>query len=75
MIDNYPNEAQTKHSARNFTAREPITDRFLETLRNNKPDWKNDRAFAKIIKKMEEGKNLKKEEFAKIHWFLWKIGH
>jgi hypothetical protein len=37
--------------------------------------WKYDREFAKIVTKMEKGKNLKKKEFDKIHWFIWTIGH
>ena len=58
-----------------FAAHEPITDRFLETLRKNQTNWQNDKEFAKIVKKMEKGKNLKKNEFAKVQWTLWKIGH
>ena len=66
MIDNYQEV---------FATPEPITDRFLEALRKNQKNWKNNKEFAKIVKKMEEGKNLKKEEFSKVQWILWKIGH
>jgi hypothetical protein len=66
MMDNYQKE---------FLAHEPITDRFLEALRKNQTNWQNNKEFAKIVKKMEEGKNLKKNEFSKVQWILWKIGH
>ena len=48
---------------------------FLKTLLQNRESWKHDKKFAKIVKKMEKGKNLKKKEFAKIHWFIWNMGH
>ena len=51
---------------------EPLNDRFLETLRKTQANWENDKEFAKIVKKMEKGKNLKKKEFAKVHWVLWR---
>ena len=60
---------------REFLLNEPITDRFLEALRRNETNWQNDREFVKIIKKMEEGKNLEKKEFSKVQRILWKIGH
>ena len=65
MIDNYQEV---------FLAHEPITNRFLETLRKNQTNWQNDKEFVKIVKKMEEGKNLKKKEFSRVQWILWKIG-
>ncbi len=54
---------------------EPLTERFLETLRKNQTNWQNNREFAKIVKKMETGKNLKKNEFSKVQGVLWEIGH
>lgn len=48
---------------------------FLRTILKNREKWEHDKQFAKIVKKMEKGKNLKKKEFAKIHWFIWNIGH
>lgn len=48
---------------------------FLRTIIQNREYWKHNKEFAKIVKKMENGKNLKKKEFAKIHWLLWEIGH
>jgi len=48
---------------------------ILKTIINNREDWKHNKEFAKIVKKMEKGKSLRKKEFAKIHWFLWNIGH
>ena len=56
MIDNCPNEVQTKLNRRNFAAREPITDRFLETLINNKPGWENRQNICKNHQKDGRGK-------------------
>jgi len=75
MVDNCRNEVQKELNESDFMARKPITERFLETLTNNKSNWQNDKAFVKIVKKIEEGKDLKKTEFSKIYWFLWKIGN
>ena len=66
MINNYQDV---------FSAQESITDRFLETLEKYQANWQNDKEFAKIVKKMEEGKNLKEKEFSKVQLILWKIGH
>ena len=66
MMDNYQEI---------FAAHEPITDRFLETLKKNQTNWQNDKELVKIVKKMEKGKNLKKNEFSKVQSILWKIGH
>ena len=66
MIDNYQRE---------FLLSEPITDRFLEALRKNETNWQDNGEFVKIIKKMEEGKNLERKEFSKVQRILWKIGH
>ena len=54
---------------------ELINERVLETLINNQASWENEKEFARIVKKMEKGKNLKKDEFAKVHWALWEMGH
>jgi hypothetical protein len=54
---------------------EPLTGRFLVTLRKNQPIWQHDKEFAKIVKKIEKGKNLKNKEFSKVQWLLWEIGH
>jgi hypothetical protein len=54
---------------------DPLTYRFLETLRKTKKNWRNDKEFTKIVKKMEKGKNLKGKEFSKVQWVLWEIGH
>jgi hypothetical protein len=53
---------------------EPLNDRFLETLRKNSPKWETDKDLAKIVKKMQKGKNLSKKEFSKLHWLLRDIG-
>ncbi len=55
------------------TAQENIL--FLNALKKTRTTWAKDKDFCKIVEKMEKGKNLKKKEFAKIHWFLWEKGH
>lgn len=52
-----------------------LTDRFLETLKKTQTNWQNDKELVKIIRKMEQGKNLKNKEFSKIQWVLWEKGH
>jgi hypothetical protein len=54
---------------------EPQNATFLETIRKTRATWENDKELAKIVKKMEKGKNLKKKEFDKVHWALWERGH
>ena len=54
---------------------ELLRARFLETLRKTRTKWGSDKELSKIVKKMEKGKDLKKSEFAKVHWVLWDIGH
>ncbi len=48
---------------------------FLRVLKKTRATWIHDKDFSKIVGKMEKGKNLKKNEFARIHWFLWEKGH
>ena len=48
--------------------------RFLNVIMKNRKDWKYNKEFAKIVEKMQKGKNLKKKEFFKIHWFIWEKG-
>ena len=48
---------------------------FLNAIMRNREVWKHDKDFAKIVKKMEKGRNLRKKESDKIHWVLWEIGH
>jgi hypothetical protein len=48
---------------------------LLRTILLNRERWKYNREFAKIVEKMQRGKNLEKKEFSKIHWFIWDIGH
>jgi hypothetical protein len=48
--------------------------RFLNILIKNREDWKHNKDFAKIVEKMQKGKQLKKKEFTKIHWFIWEKG-
>jgi hypothetical protein len=47
---------------------------ILNTIIKNREDCKHDKEFAKIVEKMQKGKNLKKKEFTKIHWVLWEKG-
>jgi hypothetical protein len=48
---------------------------FLEAIRNTRTNWEHDKELNKIVKKMEKGKNLKKNEFTRIYWALWKKEH
>ena len=48
--------------------------RFLNVMLKNRENWKHDKEFTKIVEKMQRGKNLKKKEFTKIHWFIWEKG-
>jgi len=47
---------------------------FLNAIIKKRESWKHNKEFAKIVEKMQKGKNLKKKEFTKIHWFLWEKG-
>ena len=47
---------------------------FVNVLVKNHEKWKHNKEFAKIVEKMQRGKQLKKKEFAKIHWFIWEKG-
>jgi hypothetical protein len=49
--------------------------RFLEAVIEIRSSWEHDKEFTKIVEKMEKGKNLEKNEFAKIHWILWERGN
>jgi hypothetical protein len=48
---------------------------MLRVVLQNRELWKYDKELPKIIGKMQKGKNLKKNEFSKIHGLFWKIGH
>ena len=47
---------------------------FLDVLLKNHNDWKYNKEFTKIVEKIKKGKQLKKKEFTKIHWFIWEKG-
>lgn len=47
---------------------------FLNVLLKNREDWKYSKEFAKIVEKMQRGKQLKRKEFSRIHWFIWEKG-
>lgn len=49
---------------------EPLNVKFLRALEKTRKLWVNDKQFAKIVKKMEKGKNLKRKEFDKVHTHL-----
>ena len=48
---------------------------LLRAVLQNREHWKYDKEIRKIVEKMQKGKNLKKNEFSKIHWLIWNIGH
>ena len=46
--------------------------KFLSALENTRKFWGGDKQFTKIIKKMQKGKNLKRNEFDKVQFYLRK---
>jgi hypothetical protein len=46
--------------------------KFLNALKNTRKFWDNDKHFTKIVQKMEKGKNLKRDEFYKVQFYLQK---
>ena len=47
--------------------KEPENAMFLRVLEKTRLKWHNDKKFAKIVKKMEKGKNLKRKEFNEVY--------
>jgi hypothetical protein len=47
--------------------KEPENVMFLRALEKTRWKWHNDKKFAKIVKKMEKGKNLKRKEFNEVY--------
>jgi hypothetical protein len=47
--------------------KEPENVMFLSVLNKTRLKWHNDKKFAKIVKKMEKGKNLKRKEFDEVY--------
>jgi hypothetical protein len=43
---------------------------FLRALEKTSSKWCNDKQLAKIVKKMEKGKNLKRKEFDKVYMHI-----
>ena len=43
-----------------------LNSRFLSALKAHK-NWEKDKLFAKIVKKLEKGKNLNQAEFTKVY--------
>jgi hypothetical protein len=52
-----------------------LNSKLLKTLLENRRSWEKDRELTKIVNKMEKGKNLKKKEFSRVYWMIWKRGH
>ena len=48
----------------------PLNLRFLRALEETSSKWCNDKQLAKIVKKMEKGKNLKRKEFDKVYMHI-----
>ena len=47
--------------------KKPENAMFLRVLEKTRLKWHNDKKFAKIVKKMEKGKNLKRKEFNEVY--------
>lgn len=47
-----------------------MRSRFLVVLKKTRKEWNNDKKFGKLFKKMEKGKNLKKDEFSRLYFML-----
>jgi hypothetical protein len=47
--------------------KEPENVMFLRVLEKTREEWYNDKKFAKIVKKMEKGKKLKRKEFDEVY--------
>ena len=55
--------------------RHKITDtdvKFLNALKKTRKFWSNDKHFMKIFQKIQKGKNLKRNEFDKVQYYLRK---
>jgi hypothetical protein len=52
------------------TEKGPLNLRFLRALEKTSSKWCNDKQLAKIVKKMEKGKNLKRKEFDKVYMHI-----
>ena len=48
--------------------------RLLKTIKKTRVPWVNEKENAKIIRKLENNKNLKRREFSQIYWALWERG-
>ncbi len=49
---------------------ELVTSRFIRALKKNQISQGNNKQIAKILSKMEKGKNLKAKEFNKVYFLL-----
>ena len=47
--------------------KEPENVMFLKVLKKTRLKWHKDKKFAKIVKKMEKGQNLKRKEFDEVY--------
>ncbi len=46
--------------------------KFLQAVENTRKFWGSDEQFTQIIQKMQKGKNLKRNEFEKVQFYLRK---
>ena len=56
------------------TEKEPLNIRFLRVLEKTRSKWYNDKQLAKIVQKMEKGKNLKRKEFDRVYMHIRTYG-
>jgi hypothetical protein len=49
------------------TEKESLNIKFLRVLDKTRSKWYNDKQLAKIVQKMEKGKNLKRKEFDRVY--------
>jgi hypothetical protein len=54
--------------------KEPLNIRFLRVLEKTRSKWYNDKQLAKIVQKMEKGKNLKRKEFDRVYMHIRTYG-
>ncbi len=53
-----------------FTDPEPANLKLLRAVEKTRILWENQKQYAKIVKKMQKGKNLKRKEFDKVHFYI-----
>ncbi len=53
-----------------FTDPEPANLKLLRAVEKTHILWNNEKQYTKIVQKMKKGKNLKKKEFDKVHFYI-----